>query len=1659
MAVVEFPIHVPIIPKTGKYDAAMARVRGQSKKTESSLRSLKGVAGTLFAGFTVAAVISQLGLASAAFADFEFRMAGVRAVTRALPEDMQKLEQQSRELGRSTIFTATQVAEAQENLARAGFDVAENLASLPAVLDLATSSELGMARAADISAGALRGFQLEASQMGDVIDVMAVAAADSNQRIEDMGEALKFAAPAAQGLGISFRDTTAALEVLADNMLRGTLGGTGLRMSLLSLIDPTGKAAGVLDELGVSAEEFTDTLKEDGLIEALSLLSSETTGVKEAIQIAGARGGTALQILLTNLDRLAEKRAGLEGITGASREMAEIKMDTATGSFKELESAIESARIELGATMAPALRETSVELKAIARVTEEWIVANRDILRDLIQVTGWTVKLAAALVSVPIKIFADVLELAGAIGERISNLGAAGADISGLTQGAEELAAAYRETVKAIKSQDEAIIQSRAGELSAQIRALAEEWETISQNIRIYEDDLDDLRSTEGATAEQIEESVTALRAQAVALRLNERESAELDKMLALLFESLNDLGAAGKEMGKGIEDGADAPAMSIDALRSRIIALRQAIIDFGSTEVQTELIGDAALPFDPRKMVFAMNAAFDDLEIDQDVFLPTQATMDQLGAQLEQMYRKSGEELAPIFQRAVAGLAPILGDLFGGDTGGLVAGIESIFGTGGALDELRIARQALTDIEAAGVPTQEELAQALDRVDVASKRTAAAFASLVSSLASSLQGSTGQQTTGVLGGQSEGTFSAEGADIGQAIGGLFGPWWGVFGQVVGGIIGDFIKKGADDAAAELRLIDGELDANVLNVEGGLIDSFGPFVDAFADAINQTLDMIGATLETLPANFNIEIRSGQWIAVWGRMFDATEEGIQDALSFAVIQLLTQGDVTGIEPEVRQALTSFVGNTLEGFQETLALALRLVDDRLGPEAVQIRDSLIGIFADIQAGLSAGISVAGVTEGIDVSGAFAALGRTRDELLGIVQSEEEIAGIRIDAFNAQIRVQMAQLEVMLAETLVREASAQQVTVFSRTQLDAVETGVLLIDTLSGVTTEMGTMAGVAQTTLEVMEAATSGAVEAIQAALADLEGLLISDAERAQGVRRAGRGPSGPSPDAIRAAQRELELLAARAAGNDQLLEDLREQFAIQDQIRNITEVLGAEAGELARALIETAAAMAEVRAETELREERQRTLAETTAELAERMSDLAGSFDQQFSALGPFEQATDILGQAQQNIIDLGLNVGQLQLEAALFGGSTDDLTAGLAALAQAQDQYNDLLEEADVFLRRAATTSLLDLGIFLAEGIGDAERLAELQAQQSRMELQLKRLEFELLVEQLRIFGLLDDELQGLVDDINSMFDTAFELGDEFGNLGNEINNAAGAFSSAASIILTGADLWAQQLAQGQALLDRIQQGLLAQQSPFARIVAEMQALRDEAMEITAAVFMTLGTNLADVLADIDLLEQMELDAEFQRLTGSLQDFFRSLTEGPLSGLSQRDQAAAAQARVEELLRLAAGGEGITQLQQEEAIAVLAAEGQNLLALAGGVLGAGGIGALTQQLIEAISGILGDGFPFGGGGGPLGPGPPGIPGLPGGPLGGGAPGGGPRGGGGPLSPGSPFSSDVALNIASAAGAQRSTTNSLLRSIETELIELNGGVVQPPQIAP
>ncbi len=366
-------------------DSPLVRgLRRAEKRLQSFAGNVRAMGQKLLGGALTLAIPVTLALTT--FAGFEDQMAEVRAVTQAATEDFQQLYDQAKELGRTTSFTAGEVAGGQAELGRAGFKPDEILTATAAVLDLSRATKTALPEAAQIAADSLRSFRLEAAQMPRVADVLTSTANNSSQGLTDLFEALKTVAPVAADLGASIEDTAAAIGVLANNGIKGTLAGNALKRAYLNLANPDIRKK--LEQLtGVSAVDASGNLRP--LATVIAEIGEATKSLPNAQRVSifaelfGDRAVVAASNLATANANFLDLQNTLNNSQGTASRTAKIMDDTFGGSLRRLWSAVEGVAISLGETLAPAARRIADYAGRVALSVSGWIDENKELVQRI----------------------------------------------------------------------------------------------------------------------------------------------------------------------------------------------------------------------------------------------------------------------------------------------------------------------------------------------------------------------------------------------------------------------------------------------------------------------------------------------------------------------------------------------------------------------------------------------------------------------------------------------------------------------------------------------------------------------------------------------------------------------------------------------------------------------------------------------------------------------------------------------------------------------------------------------------------------------------------------------------------------------------------------------------------------------------------------------------------------------------------------------------------------------------------------------------------------------------------------------------------------------------------------------------------------------------
>jgi TP901 family phage tail tape measure protein len=354
-AVLRLVAKVDGLQEIDKLKGAIGGVEGIAKDARKAFTNVTSSATWQAAAVGAAAIGAGLVSSVRVAMDFEKSMSAVAAKTQAGQEDMAKLTELAKDLGRSTQFSAKEVADGMDFLAMAGFKVNDMLTAMPGLLDLAAAGNLDLASTADIVSNILGGMNMEATETGRVADVLAKAATSSNVSVGMLGETFKFVAPVAAQAGAGLEDVAAAAGLLGDAGIQGSEAGTGLRSVLLRLAAPPTEAAKALERLGVSTKDasgnmrpFGDILSDvDRSMKDLNLGSAEQIEIQNALFGKTAiASGAILQQAAANGELSAKTKELMES-QGAAAEMAKIQNDNLAGAFTRLRSAIQGFQIEI----------------------------------------------------------------------------------------------------------------------------------------------------------------------------------------------------------------------------------------------------------------------------------------------------------------------------------------------------------------------------------------------------------------------------------------------------------------------------------------------------------------------------------------------------------------------------------------------------------------------------------------------------------------------------------------------------------------------------------------------------------------------------------------------------------------------------------------------------------------------------------------------------------------------------------------------------------------------------------------------------------------------------------------------------------------------------------------------------------------------------------------------------------------------------------------------------------------------------------------------------------------------------------------------------------------------------------------------------------------
>src|SRR5690625_4239782 len=320
-------------------------IRNASRALEPIQKRMQEVGRRMTTAITVP--VTAAGYAVARMGgDFQYSMNRVQALSGSTGSQLEALSDQAKELGISTQFSASQAADAMGFLAMAGFDANQILGTMPATLDLAAASGMQLPRAADVLSNVMQGYALATAEAARASDVLTKAFTSSNTDLGQLAEAMKYAGPVAAGMGVEFEEAAAAIGLMGNAGIQGSMAGTSLRNALSRLARPTGEVRAAMERLGLSVQDLSPTTA--SLTEIVERLQASGASTSDMLTIFGQRAGPAMQALIDQgADSLRDFTGTLREAGGEASRVASVQMQGFEGSMKALRSAIQGVAIEI----------------------------------------------------------------------------------------------------------------------------------------------------------------------------------------------------------------------------------------------------------------------------------------------------------------------------------------------------------------------------------------------------------------------------------------------------------------------------------------------------------------------------------------------------------------------------------------------------------------------------------------------------------------------------------------------------------------------------------------------------------------------------------------------------------------------------------------------------------------------------------------------------------------------------------------------------------------------------------------------------------------------------------------------------------------------------------------------------------------------------------------------------------------------------------------------------------------------------------------------------------------------------------------------------------------------------------------------------------------
>ena len=357
---------------------------------------------------------------------FESSLSKVAALSGASADQMAQLEAKARELGSSTNFTASQVADAFGYMALAGWDTQQSIDGIAGVLTLAQAGEMDLAAASDLLTDYLSAFGLQASDSSMMADVLAYAQGHANTNTEQLGQAFKNCAANCNAAGMDVQTTTAFISELSNQGLKGSEAGTALTAVMRDMTSQMEDGKIAIGDTSVAVMDASGNYRD--MVDIVQDIESATDGMGDA-QKASALQSTftadsikGLNLILNaGADELGSFRDELYGSNDAAQQMADTMTDNLNGDLATMQSAFEETGLKVYDKFQEPLRGAVQFVTGTVVPGITWLIENFDQIAPVLGAAGAAIAAFAIVANIQ-SVVSGVTGAVGALGSGISFL-------------------------------------------------------------------------------------------------------------------------------------------------------------------------------------------------------------------------------------------------------------------------------------------------------------------------------------------------------------------------------------------------------------------------------------------------------------------------------------------------------------------------------------------------------------------------------------------------------------------------------------------------------------------------------------------------------------------------------------------------------------------------------------------------------------------------------------------------------------------------------------------------------------------------------------------------------------------------------------------------------------------------------------------------------------------------------------------------------------------------------------------------------------------------------------------------------------------------------------------------------------------------------------